>query len=382
MSRTITVIIQIGLMQLLLVIYSYAQANIEHPQEKYIPYLDKIEERVISLLPKNNSGQSIIKSKIHNAKQIYQIGQKECPSYQIIGRITSIVTDQENNIYLLDSRKNTVLVYNSIGKYLYQFGRGGRGPGEFQSPIDMAIDEEGNIYVADRFYLIHKFENQNGRYTHKIDIQINVIPDEFCIMKKRIYVRGLKAERNEGQSYNTIHAYQLSDGEHLFSFGESYQTENIMVKKQLSDGKIACDSSSETVMSTFDMMPYIFGYTGLGNIKWISKIEPFQTRPVIEKFGATGPSITFESTEYPTNDIEKIHATTDGNIIVQVSHSPRGRNIDIKDLKIISLFIDSDTGIKLDNLKLNSPLLFFGKERFYVNGFLNYQYPTVLAYEL
>jgi general stress protein 26 len=146
MSRTITVIIQIGLMQLLLVIYSYAQANIEHPQEKYIPYLDKIEERVISLLPKNNSGQSIIKSKIHNAKQIYQIGQKEGPSYQIIGRITSIVTDQENNIYLLDSRKNTVLVYNSIGKYLYQFGRGGRGPGEFQSPIDMAIDEEGNIW--------------------------------------------------------------------------------------------------------------------------------------------------------------------------------------------------------------------------------------------
>jgi len=277
MKKIISVIVYFILVQLVLVINSYAQTTLEHPQEKYIPYLDEIEENSISLSPKNNSNQSTLISKVLDARQIYQIGQKEGPNYQILGRITAIVTDQEKNLYLLDSRKNTVLVYNSLGKYVYQFGRGGRGPGEFQSPIDMAIDDEGNIYVADRFYLIHKFEKQNDRYIHKKNIQINVIPDAFCIMKKRIYVRGLKADKTERQSYNTIHAYQLSDGKHLFSFGESYQTENILVKKQLSDGKIECDSFTETVVSTFDMMPYIFGYTEKGDIKWISKIEPFKT---------------------------------------------------------------------------------------------------------
>lgn len=358
-----------------------AQNEVVHPQDKFIPYLNEFEKDNVNLIDTNKIYTPNLYSQIGNAEKMYQIGKQKGSAYEILGRITAVVTDQNKNIYVLDGRKNTVLVYNASGKFLYQFGRGGRGPGEFQSPTDMKMDSQENIYIADRFYLIHKFAKQNGRYTHQKDIKIDVIPDGFCIMNKKIYVRGLKAGRSKKISYDTIHAYQLADGKSLFSFGKPYNAENLLVKKQLSDGKFVCDDITNTIISTFDMMPYLFGYTERGQIKWISEITPFKSRPIIEKYGSGPPSITLKSTDYPTDNIENLQITKDGELIVQVSHGPRGFNTNGKGLKVITSVIASQSGTGLDNMQLNAPLLLFDDSRFYVNGILNFGYPVIVAYE-
>src|SRR5699024_2711358 len=130
-------------------------------------------------------------------------------------------------------------------------------------------------------------------------IKINALPDAFCIMNKKVYVRGLKPGRTTSHHYNIIHVYRLSDGKPLFSFGKPYGARNLLVKKQLSDGKIACDAYTHTIISTFDFMPYLFGFTEKGKIKWISKIKMFKLIPIIAKTGAGQSSVNLPPTDYP-----------------------------------------------------------------------------------
>ena len=42
-----------------------------------------------------------------------------------------------------------IQIFDDAGKYLYQFGTAGKADGQFEHPTDVAISEEGEIYVAD-----------------------------------------------------------------------------------------------------------------------------------------------------------------------------------------------------------------------------------------
>ncbi len=64
---------------------------------------------------------------------------------------TSVAVDvQRNRLYVVDSKKHAVLVYNTeTGLYVTKFGKRGSQKGEFNFPTNVALDGEGRIYVAD-----------------------------------------------------------------------------------------------------------------------------------------------------------------------------------------------------------------------------------------
>ena len=58
----------------------------------------------------------------------------------------------DGNLLVVDSISNRVVKYNSInGNYIASFGSYGTGPGQFNMPFDVAVDNTGNIYVVDSF---------------------------------------------------------------------------------------------------------------------------------------------------------------------------------------------------------------------------------------
>jgi sugar lactone lactonase YvrE len=59
---------------------------------------------------------------------------------------TAIRSDQAGNIYVSEAW-NRILVFNSSGEYLTQFGSAGKGPGQFSYASYIAIDPTGNIWV-------------------------------------------------------------------------------------------------------------------------------------------------------------------------------------------------------------------------------------------
>jgi hypothetical protein len=57
--------------------------------------------------------------------------------------------DADTTIYCVDNQDCKIKVFNARGKYWFDFGRKGQGPGEFMSPRSIAVSSEGSIFVLD-----------------------------------------------------------------------------------------------------------------------------------------------------------------------------------------------------------------------------------------
>jgi uncharacterized protein (TIGR03663 family) len=61
----------------------------------------------------------------------------------------SIAIDDAGNVYIADTGNRRIVVTDSDGEYLYQLGYEGSELGAFNEPASIAIDGQGNLYVAD-----------------------------------------------------------------------------------------------------------------------------------------------------------------------------------------------------------------------------------------
>jgi DNA-binding beta-propeller fold protein YncE len=60
-----------------------------------------------------------------------------------------VAVDQAGNVYVADTANNRIKKFSSDGTYLIEWGIYGRGNGSLNSPRGVAIDQTGNVYVAD-----------------------------------------------------------------------------------------------------------------------------------------------------------------------------------------------------------------------------------------
>jgi len=62
-------------------------------------------------------------------------------------RPTEVAVDKQGNLYVTDTFKNRVLVFDKNGKYVTRFGKSGTGRGEIQLPSAITVSDDGRIYV-------------------------------------------------------------------------------------------------------------------------------------------------------------------------------------------------------------------------------------------
>jgi len=62
---------------------------------------------------------------------------------------TGLAVDQDGNLYVADTLNNRIEIFDADGKYITTFGKNGDGPGYFARPKGVAIDSDGHIWVAD-----------------------------------------------------------------------------------------------------------------------------------------------------------------------------------------------------------------------------------------
>jgi len=78
----------------------------------------------------------------------------------------SIAIDAAGNVYIADALKGThrILKFDKNGKLLLAFGKQGSGKGEFNFPNGVAVDKSGNIYVCDSNNVRVQIFDKNGKY--------------------------------------------------------------------------------------------------------------------------------------------------------------------------------------------------------------------------
>jgi peptidylamidoglycolate lyase len=80
-------------------------------------------------------------------------------------RPTAVAVTPDGSFYVSDGYKNTrVMKFSADGKFLFQWGTRGTGPGQFDLPHWVALDGAGNVYVADRQNQRIEIFDASGRY--------------------------------------------------------------------------------------------------------------------------------------------------------------------------------------------------------------------------
>lgn len=81
---------------------------------------------------------------------------------------TDIGVNKTGHTYVTDFDNNNIKVYNSTGTLLFDFGSPGSGDGQFNSPFGLALDSQGNVYVADRGNSRVQIFDGAGNYVSKV----------------------------------------------------------------------------------------------------------------------------------------------------------------------------------------------------------------------
>lgn len=78
---------------------------------------------------------------------------------------TDVAVLPDGSFYVSDGYKNTrVVKFTSIGRYDFEWGRPGTGPGEFDLPHAIDVDAKGHLYVADRSNARVQIFDAQGRF--------------------------------------------------------------------------------------------------------------------------------------------------------------------------------------------------------------------------
>jgi len=112
------------------------------------------------------------------------IGNEEDENY-LFYRVSDIQVDTDGNIYILDSGNHRLQVFNKNSNYIRTIGKRGQGPGEFNIPKCLHLeDETGNIYVVDNMLRKIIIFDKEGKYIDK-DIPLVEILSDFCLNSDR-----------------------------------------------------------------------------------------------------------------------------------------------------------------------------------------------------
>ncbi|MBU0945740.1 MAG: NHL repeat-containing protein [Proteobacteria bacterium] len=132
----------------------------------------------------------------HTEELLFSFGQKGGSTGKMSRPKCLVVDEKKKALYVVDYMRHTILIFDLGGKFMYEFGGMGTGPGWFQYPIGLALNRAGNLIVADLFnqrvqILNVKFEYQFPTFQ---------IPDEEAIpSEEELPTQDFKGE--DGDTY-------------------------------------------------------------------------------------------------------------------------------------------------------------------------------------
>ncbi len=196
------------------------------------------------------------------------IGKENDPNLMFFG-VRAVTVDNQGNIYVLDGRNYRIQKFDKAGKYVLTIGRQGQGPGEFELPLKVLIDDgNGDLYVRDSSHALKVFD-KDGRYLNR-DIQLKQLVMDFLLDEdKNIMAVVWKSSDAESTNAHALCKINLK-GEILGAYDE--YPYNVYMKKTGEATTIARTGYELSVqLAKCDPKTFVYGYSKNYELKVIDK---------------------------------------------------------------------------------------------------------------
>lgn len=271
-----------------------------HPIDSHIPHFENPDHTIGLSDPTSEDISGQLQAKID--APAWSVGVQEGSGPELFGRIVDIAVDEEERLLVLDYENREVRIFSSEGEYLSSFGQKGEGPGEFQYPYQLARFDSGKLAVLGRMGRVQFFEPSGTSYEHTGGYTVEFTPEDACILDDTIFIHGFWPSNPD----HSIFAFS-KDGEQLRSFGPVYQAEDTGVRMGLSQGSLACDSTTDVIAFGFARTSFVYGFGPKGTLRWVTQLNPFEPAPAEEivREGRKGMSFRSEAgTDYLADVVE------------------------------------------------------------------------------
>jgi peptidylamidoglycolate lyase len=107
----------------------------------------------------------------HDGKLLMKLGEAKIAGNDSLhfNQPTDIAVAKDGSFYVSDGYGNSrIIKFSSTGKYLFEWGKLGNKPGEFNIPHAIDLDENENVFVADRENSRVQVFGQDGKFLREM----------------------------------------------------------------------------------------------------------------------------------------------------------------------------------------------------------------------
>jgi len=203
---------------------------------------------------------------------IRNIGELETEDENLAFHIPSdIAIDDQGNIYILDAGNHRIQKFGPDGKYITTLGNRGQGPGEFYLPISLDLDPDGYLYVSDPQNQRIQILKPDGEEHKTLSFHetpagtIRITKSGDLVMGKG----GIVFAFGPGGSQEPEKLMKLLDveGNILGKFGEPITYKDSFVNRMGNNFRFALDKESNVYVS-FEYQNRIEKYSPQGGLLW------------------------------------------------------------------------------------------------------------------
>ena len=155
-------------------------------------------------------------------RQLELVGELDLQN-EALDSPTGIAVNSKGLIAVASYGKDCIMIFDKEGKYLRQFGRQGKNPGELDGPVDVTFMNDDEILVAEESnHRIQQFNVNTGKYVNDIfgrkgtGETVFQDPSSICMDDQRHFVVAEYVKL-----FNSRVQVLTKDGTPMFQFGDS-----------------------------------------------------------------------------------------------------------------------------------------------------------------
>lgn len=232
---------------------------------------------ILGLLVSCSLGRDAGEAKMFSLEKVLAVDTENDQTAELgLTDISFFDVDSEGNIFIANakSKENYVFILKNDGSLVSRFGRQGQGPGEIQTPKELAISKKNEIFITDREKVI-VFSNA-GQFQRELRINTDyqkIIP----LDGNRYLAIAVRLNQDLSQSFqvilcsSTLEELKILDSSKIESFETAAKVNIIptLVYWERSDSYIYTGNTEEYEIRKFD-----FSGEPIGSIRKEQKAIP------------------------------------------------------------------------------------------------------------